>query len=156
MTQQPAGSQPKPKRVPKASNEPQVRELLERIFADDLHARRVLSLAHATLGVLHAASLGIHAIGQGLAAARGMDPKHTVKQVDRLLSNAGIDVWALFEFWVPFLVNERRQIVAALDWTEFDSDDHATLALHLVTTHGRATPLLWCCRSSWLMGSSTS
>lgn len=143
MPQHPRDDQARPKRVPKASNERQVRDLLERVFADDLHAKRVLSLAHATLGVLHAASLGIHAIGQGLAAARGMDPKHTVKQVDRLLSNAGIDVWGLFEFWVPFLVNERRQIVAALDWTEFDSDDHATIALHLITNHGRATPLLW-------------
>ena len=31
----------------------------------------------------------------------------------------------------------------ALDWTEFDGDDHATLAAYVVTTHGRATPLAW-------------
>jgi hypothetical protein len=136
-------TQAKFKRTPKASNEAEVRSLLDRVFAEDLHAKRVLSLTHATLGVLHAASLGIHAIGQGLAAARGMDPKHTIKQVNRMLSNAGIDVWALFEYWVPFLVNERKEIVAALDWTEFDADDHATIALHLLTNHGRATPLLW-------------
>ncbi len=37
----------------------------------------------------------------------------------------------------------RRDIVVAMDWTDFDADNQATLALHLVTHHGRATPLLW-------------
>jgi hypothetical protein len=30
-----------------------------------------------------------------------------------------------------------------MDWTDFDADDQTTLALNLVTRHGRATPLLW-------------
>ena len=30
-----------------------------------------------------------------------------------------------------------------MDWTDFDPDNQATLALHLVTRHGSATPLLW-------------
>ena len=34
-------------------------------------------------------------------------------------------------------------IVVAMDWTDFDADDQTTLALNLVTNHGRATPLLW-------------
>jgi hypothetical protein len=34
-------------------------------------------------------------------------------------------------------------LVIALDWTDFENDDHATLAAHLITTHGRATPLIW-------------
>jgi hypothetical protein len=33
--------------------------------------------------------------------------------------------------------------MVALDWTNFDADGHTTLALNLVTRHGRATPLLW-------------
>ena len=37
----------------------------------------------------------------------------------------------------------QREIVVALDWTEFDDDDQSTIALYLVTRHGRATPLLW-------------
>jgi hypothetical protein len=37
------------------------------------------------------------------------------------LSNAGLDVWAHFAQWVPFIIGERRQIVVALDWTEFVS-----------------------------------
>ncbi len=30
-----------------------------------------------------------------------------------------------------------------MDWIEFDADDQSTLALNLVTNHGRAQPLLW-------------
>jgi hypothetical protein len=30
-----------------------------------------------------------------------------------------------------------------MDWTDFDADDQTTLALSLVTNHGRATPLIW-------------
>jgi len=37
----------------------------------------------------------------------------------------------------------RKEIVVALDWTEFDDDDHSTLCAYLVTKHGRATPLVW-------------
>jgi hypothetical protein len=38
------------------------------------------------LGMLHNASLAVCTIGQGLAAARNLKPKHAIKQVDRLLS----------------------------------------------------------------------
>src|SRR5271154_544798 len=40
-------------------------------------------------------------------------------------------------------LGDRRSIVVAMDWTDFDADDQTTLALNLVTNHGRATPLLW-------------
>lgn len=78
-----------------------------------------------------------------MAAARGRDPKHGTKQVDRLLSNDGLTLWRLFEPWVRFVVGDRQQIVVALDWTEFDKDGHATICLYLITRHGRATPLVW-------------
>jgi hypothetical protein len=73
-----------------------IRNFLEAMFEDDVHAMRVLSMANATLGVLSSASLAVHAIGQGLAHVRGLITKHAVKQVDRLLSNKGIDVWEYF------------------------------------------------------------
>jgi hypothetical protein len=40
-------------------------------------------------------------IGQALAQARGLVTKHAIKQVDRLLSNQGIDVWDLM---VPLIL----------------------------------------------------
>jgi hypothetical protein len=58
--------------------------------------------------------------------------------VDRLLSNDGIDVWDSFASWVPHQIGERRDILVAMDWTDFDHDDQATLVLSLVTGHGRA------------------
>ena len=119
-----------------------VRRFLGSLFENDVHAMRVLSMANATLGVLTSASLAVHAIGQGLARARGLINKHAVKQVDRLLSNTGIDVWSYFAYWVPYVIGPRPEIWVALDWTEFDRDNHSTIVLSLITRHGRATPLL--------------
>jgi len=124
-------------------DEQYVLKFMESLFIDDLHAKRVLSLSHATLGAIHAASLAIHLIGIGMAEARGVNPKHAIKQVDRLLDNRAINVWTLFSAWVPFVLGDRRKILVALDWTEHDHDDQSTIAINLVTSHGRATPLLW-------------
>jgi hypothetical protein len=121
----------------------QVAETVEKIFGDDLHAMRVLSLANGVVGTVDAAVLSIHAIGRGYARVTNHDKKHGVKQTDRMLGNAGIEVWTLFRPWAQFVVGERKEIVIALDWTEFDADDHATLAGYLITSHGRATPLIW-------------
>ncbi len=48
----------------------------------------------------------------------------------------------LLAAWVRFVVGVRKEIVVALDWTEFDADDQSVLALYLVSKQGRATPLL--------------
>ena len=121
----------------------QVRAYLGEVYGPDLHAKRIDSLAGATLGVMTAASLAVAMIGHALAQARGLVTKHAVKQVDRLLSNDGIDVWDSFARWVPHQIGGRRDILVAMDWTAFDRDDQATLVLSLVTGHGRAAPLLW-------------
>ncbi|WP_257455645.1 hypothetical protein [Archangium lipolyticum] len=115
-------------------NDQQLHTFLESLFAEDLHAKRILSLSHAVLGVIHAASLGVHTIGKALTWARGTRSKHGVKQVDRLLSNQGIDVWALFALWVPYVLGQRSEALVALDWTDFDAE---------VASHGRTTPLVW-------------
>jgi len=120
-----------------------VHNFLDTLFGDDLHAKRVKSLAGATLGAIQSASLAVGLIGQGLALARGRLTKHAVKQVDRLLSNQGIDVDALLGHWVPYVVGKRDSITVAMDWTEFDADGQATIMLSLLSRHGRATPLVW-------------
>jgi hypothetical protein len=113
------------------------------MVGERLHAKQVESVTNAVVGVVRAVSLSIHAIGAGLAAVSGGQPKHAIKQVDRLLSNTALNVWALFAHWVPYVVAATPQIVVALDWTDFDADGHATIALYLVTAHGRALPLVW-------------
>src|SRR5271168_2899991 len=120
-----------------------IRAFIDSLYGHGLHAKRVDSLAAATLGVMTGASLAVAMIGQALAQARGLVTKHAIKQVDRMLSNNGIDVWDSFARWVPHQIGERRDILVAMDWTNFDHDDQATLALNMVTGHGRAAPLLW-------------
>lgn len=131
---------PQPRRAARSKD---IVGFMTHVFGDDLHAKTVLSLAMGTVGVLHAASLGIHAIGRGLALAMLLDSKHTTKQVDRLLSNGKVSLWKLFPAWVRFVLGARTEILVALDWTDFDDDDQTTIALYMVTRHGRATPLIW-------------
>src|SRR3954465_10300497 len=118
-----------------------VRAFLDSILDEDIHTKRVDSLANATLGVMTGASLGVALIGKSLAQARGLLPKHAIKQVDRLLSNRKLEAWDIFATWVPELVGSRTDLIVAMDWTDYDAD--GPLALKLVTRHGRATPLVW-------------
>jgi len=120
-----------------------VRDFIGGLYGPELHAKRVDALAGATLGVMAGASLAVALIGQALAQARGLVTKHAVKQVDRLMSNGGIDVWDSFARWVPQQVGAQRDILVAIDWTDFDRDGQSTLVLSLVTGHGRAAPLVW-------------
>lgn len=113
------------------------------VFGADIHAKRVQSVASAVIGVLASESLAVAAIGQGLAHVCGLKTKYAVKQVDRLVGNSKVDVWDYFRYWVRYVVAERKAIVVALDWTDFDADGHSTIALNLLTDHGRAIPLVW-------------
>jgi hypothetical protein len=113
------------------------------LFARDLHAKRVLSLANATAGVIHAGALGVHAIGRGLAIARGLVDKHAIKQVDRFLSNTYINVWFLAAMWIPYVIGALKEVRINLDWTDFESDGHTMLVASLQTHHGRSIALLW-------------
>lgn len=66
-----------------------VHSFVDELFGEDLHAKRVTSLAKATVGTLQAALLAVSAIGHGLALAQGGLSRHAIKQVDRMLSNDG-------------------------------------------------------------------
>lgn len=121
----------------------EVRTITQNIFGKTMHAKRVESISNAALGVIAGASLIINVIGKGLAAAKDLLSKHAIKQVDRLLSNPKFIPWDLFQDWVLFVISARKEIVVAMDWTDFDADKQATIAINMVTSHGRATPLLW-------------
>ena len=133
----------------KAERLKDVRGFIGGLYGPDLHGKRVGALAGATLGVMTGASLAIAMIGralvQGLATkhAASLDALASGKQVDWLMSNAGIDVWDSFARWVPQQVGARPDILVAMDWTDFDHDGQSTLVLSLVTGHGRAAPPIW-------------
>lgn len=116
-----------------------VTDILDPVF----HHKLSVSIGHAVLGVMHADRVGVNAIGHAMAQQRCVDPKHAIKQVDRLLSNDNFDMAAGFEALVAFVVGSRDEIVVAFDWTEYGGDGHSRIVLSLVTSHGRATPLVW-------------
>ena len=117
--------------------------MIENMFGSDMHKKRQYSLSNAVLGVISSATLIVHRIGFALACAQDLLGKHAVKQVDRLLSNEKLVVEKCFANTVPYIIGSRKEIVVAMDWTDFDSDNQSTVQLSLVTSHGRATPLVW-------------
>ena len=125
-------------------NRKRVTTMLENIFIeDDLHLKRLESLSSYTIGAMDAARAGVQAIGAAYAAVAQIQPRCGVKQVDRFLSNPGINVAGLTPSWARFVIGARKEILVALDWTDFEADDHTVLCAYVVTTHGRATPLCW-------------
>jgi len=114
------------------------------IFAgNSLHAKRVTSLAQAVVGAVFAMRAGVASIGRALANARGLTPKHAIKQFDRFLSNDGIDLEIIWIAYLGFVLGHRRELVVSLDWTDYADGTQHRIALNLVTKHGRATPLIW-------------
>ena len=123
----------------------EVHRIVHTLFENEMHAKRIESLANGVTGVMHSGSLVVRLIGQGLAHAHELKTKHAVKQVDRLVGNEKLVPWELASTWVPFVCGDRDEIVVALDWTDFDHDGHSTLAANLVNAagHGRTLPLIW-------------
>lgn len=120
-----------------------VKGMIDHIFCENMHSKRKESLANAALGVISSGSLIVHRIGLGLAKTKKLFGKHAIKQVDRLIGNKSFVPWECFEYLVPYIVGARKQIVVAMDWTDFAADNHATIQISLLTSHGRATPLIW-------------
>ena len=120
-----------------------VRVALEDLFGEDLHLARVRSMANGVVGIVGAAVVSIAAIGRAYARLAEIESKSGIKQVNRLLSNDGLVLDELMPLWIQHVVGTIANIVVAMDWTDFDDDDHTTLCVYLVTTHGRATPLAW-------------
>ena len=92
-----------------------IQAIIENIFGKNLHKKRQLSLAYSALGVFQSESLFLHDIGLGMAESRGVNKKHATKQIDRMLSNPGFDIWDLSAQWVPYVVGTRPDIMVALD-----------------------------------------
>lgn len=115
-----------------------------RIFDTDLHLARLKSISSGVGALLQADTLAIAAIGRALGEVQGIKAKSGIKQIDRLLSSNGFDLEQyFFKKWVRYLVGQREKIVVAMDWTDFDKDGQSTLAIHLITRHGRASALVW-------------
>jgi hypothetical protein len=120
-----------------------VHKFVQDLVGETLHPKQVDSVAHAVVGAIHTDVASITAIGRAAARAREVSEKHSIKQVDRLLANSKVDAFEVMQHVVPVLVSGRSRIVVAVDWTEFASNGHSTVAVSMITEHGRATPLMW-------------
>lgn len=116
---------------------------VEEIIGENLHAKQVESIANAAIGVIQAVDLKIHNIGHGLAAAFDKESKHAIKQIDRYLSNELIEMEEFFKSWITYQVGGLKEIVVAMDWTEFEKDKQSTITIHMISRHSRAMPLVW-------------
>ncbi len=85
------------------------------------------------LGVLTSQSLKPADIGRGLAQAKGLLPKHAVKQTDSLLPNKGINSQEEQSHLARLLLGNRKRITVAMDWTVFAKDGQMTITLRLIT-----------------------
>ena len=120
------------------------RTMIRGIFRGTLHESRVGSLSGCLLGVIHAPCLAIHAIGRAYACETGKIAKHGIKQVDRYLSNSGMDMNEMLHTYMQHVAGDRSELMLTMDWTDFDKDNQTTLTANVVTNHGRATPFTWC------------
>ena len=84
--------------------------LLWASYTQSFLAKRFEAVTKKTLGSVYGAVLtltsaraGIAHIGRGLAQARGLSPKHAIKQVDRLFSNELLSV----EDWLATVSGSR-------------------------------------------------
>jgi len=129
--------------VTKKADIEQIKGYVDEIFGESMHKKRQYSLADAAFGLLNSHSLRIHQLGEGLAQGKGLIKKHATKQIDRLLSNEKLSIWDTATTWVPYIIGQRKEIQVSMDWSSFASDAHECICINLLTTHGRATPLLW-------------
>ena len=104
----------------------------------------VSTLSNATLGVLHPAPHSRFAPlvedSPPVASTPSMRPSKSTACCPIRRSTSTIS--APSGFFVVGVLN-LASIVVALDWTDFDADNQATIMLSLIWSHGRATPLVW-------------
>lgn len=121
----------------------QLEELVEAVLGAAVHATSLRSIASFAVGLLGAESMTLHRIGVAQAGVYGGEPKHATKQLDRFLTKSSLSTVVAQRALCDYLLAGQTQAMVAMDWTEFDRDDHSTLAIYLLTEHGRALPLIW-------------
>jgi hypothetical protein len=67
---------------------------------------------------MNAVDAAVHAVGSAYAAVAEVQPRSGVKEIDRLLSNAGIDLEKRMPKWASFVIGSRTETLLALDWTD--------------------------------------
>ena len=122
-----------------------VLSFLSRTF-HHLHAKQIESLANASTALMKGGSICMKLMCKALACINHIREPSAAKQIDRLFSNQKIDTQALMVCLIQNMLAHNPNpypYLITLDWTDFDSEDQTMLVASLITTQGRATPLVW-------------
>ena len=116
-----------------------VASMVRRICAgcsEVIHATRLTALAVVVEGLTSSEKLSVTGIGRSLRT--GARPKHSIKRVDRLLSNPHLQSnrWSIFRSIAHHLVGEVARPVILMDWTAVVNGFSALVAA--VPVGGRA------------------
>jgi hypothetical protein len=120
-----------------------LRAQVAQMLGDDAHKKTVDAATSVVAGIVRAGTVALATIATMIAAVHGLLPKAAFQRLDRIVANPRLDLRACGAAWVAFVLGDRRDVLVALDWTDFDADDHATIVASVITQHGRATPLWW-------------
>jgi hypothetical protein len=120
-----------------------VEEVVEEVIGATQHAATIGSVVAATIGIVAAKDLRLHRMGASMASSLGLAPKHAPKQVDRFLSKSKIDLEEAQRSFASYVPADHQEVLVAMNWSEIDGDDESTLCIYMLSTHGRALPLLW-------------
>jgi Transposase DDE domain len=116
-----------------------VRTMLCRVLKscrEEIHATRFAGVVAVVAGIISGRRLSLTAIGRAIGGRSF--PKHSIKRVDRLLSNWRMraERWRYFSDLAAFLVGRCLKPVVLVDWTKVTDDFHALVAA--VPIGGRA------------------
>ena len=105
-------------------------------WAGGIHSRRLTAMLVVVGGIVRAGRLSVTRVGRALAS-RAM-VKHSIKRVDRLLSNAAFhrERWSFFAAISEYLIGSACRPVIVVDWTKVVGQFHALYAA--VPVGGRA------------------
>lgn len=103
---------------------------------EEIHTTRFAAMVAVVGGIICGGRLSLTAIGRSIGGRSF--PKHSIKRVDRLLSNWRMraERWLYFSDLAAFLVGRCSRPVVLVDWTKVSDDFHALVAA--VPIGGRA------------------
>jgi len=107
-----------------------------------LHGKRQRTLTILVAALLACGKVGVAALGRAIAGR--VAPKHKIKQVDRFLGNAGVDVDGCCEGLALAALGARKSVKIAVDWTA--CGDWPVLVASLVIRK-RGIPIYWATHS---------
>lgn len=106
-----------------------------------MEVRRKRSVCNAILGIVDSESISVSDVGRSIAKLADITDRSGIKQFNKLLSNKFLDYNEIVYDWARYLLNDIDDIFINVDWTDFQSDDHAVISASIQTKANRSISL---------------